>query len=447
VSYGIGTDSEVGRLRAVLVHRPGPELKRVTPKTRVRLGFDCLPWVARAQREHDALTDVLRERGTEVLYITGLLQDVLEYGTARAKAITDVLACSDLGDDLGRTVRAHLESLAPADLAWSLIAGLTTDELRSGRGLVYELLDPHDFVIEPLPHLVFSRDSSVWVGDQAIVSSLPGQRRREGELMSVIYAHHPRFAELRPHYVAGHGLDGGDVLLLAPGVVAAGIGPLTTAASVEQLARHLFSEGVAHTMLAVPMSHRGLGSSHLSQLCTVAGSGIVIMVPALAFTLTALTITSRLGELRISRPWPFLEAAASALGIARLEVIDTGLDVHAGSSGQWDDGGNALAIGQQVMVCDERNVETNARLAAAGFEVVTVPVSELGGVRGGPRCMCSPVHRDPDVSRDQQQASRSEQPVNVPQARPDSVDGRAVPEPAGPPSGPARRVEELTPLR
>jgi arginine deiminase len=447
VSYGVGTDSEVGRLRAVLVHRPGPELKRVTPKTRERLGFDCLPWVARAQREHDTLTEVLRQRGTEVLYITGLLQDVLEYSAARTDAITGVLGCTDLGEDLGGTVRSHLESLAPEDLAWTLIAGLTTDELKSGCGLVYELLEPHDFVIEPLPNLVFSRDSSVWVGDQAIVSSLPGQRRRESGLMSVIYGHHPRFAELRPHYVAGHGLDGGDVLLLAPGVVAAGVGPLTTAASVEQLARHLFDEGVAHTVLAVPMCQRGHDSSHLSQLCTVVDTGVVIMVPALAFTLTALTITSKLGELRISRPWPFLEAAASALEIAKLTVIDTGLDVHANSSGQWDDGGNALAIGQRVMVCDERNAETNARLMAAGFEVVTVPVGELGGVRGGPRCMCSPVHRDPDVSRDQEQASRGEQPVNVPQARSDVIDSSAVPEPAGPPSAPARRVEELTPLR
>jgi arginine deiminase len=446
VSYRFGTDSEVGRLRAVLVHRPGPELKRVTPRTRDRLGFGGVPWVARAQREHDALTDVLRDRGAEVLYLTGLLQDVLEYAAARDEAIATVFACTDLGDDLGSAVRSHLESLPPEDLAWALVGGLTSSELRSGRGLVYELLDPHDFVVEPLPNMVFSRDSSVWVGDQAVVSALPGQRSREGGLMAAIYGHHPRFAGLRPHWLAGHGLDGGDILLLAPGVVAAGIGPRTTPASVEQMARHLLDAGVAHTVLAVPMSQRAHGN-HLGRLCTVVDSGTVIMVPALAFTLTALTIASHLGELRVSRPRPFLEAAARAIGIDSLTVIDTGVDSHVGSSGQWDDGGNALAIGQRVTVCDERNVETNARLAAAGFEVITVPAGELGAIRGGPRCMCSPIHRDPDVNRDPQPASQADQPVVAPRRDPAMIDGAAVPEPAEPASQPGGRVGELTPMR
>ena len=88
----IGTDSEVGRLRSVLVHRPGAELNRITPRTRDRLRFDGLPWLARARREHDEFTAVLRERGVEVLYITELLQDVLEYQSAAEASIASVLA-------------------------------------------------------------------------------------------------------------------------------------------------------------------------------------------------------------------------------------------------------------------------------------------------------------------------------------------------------------------
>jgi arginine deiminase len=448
VSYGIGTDSEIGCLRTVLVHRPGPELRRITPRTKSRLGFEGQPWVARAQQEHDTLTDLLRDRGAEVLYVTELLQDVLEFQSARDEAIACVLADAELGDVLGASVRQHLESLAPQDLAAVLVAGLTPGELRTGSGLVYDLLDPHDFVINPLPNLVFTRESSVWVGDQAVIASLPGPRRREAELMAVIYGHHPRFSRLRSRYDAGAiQLDGGDVLLLGPGVVAVGVGVRTSPASAERLAKHLLDAGVAHTVLAVPMNQRGEGG-HLDRVCTVVDSGVVIMIPALAFTLTALSITPGPDQLRVSRSQPFLEAAARALDIDRLVVIDTGLDPPSGQAGQWDDGGNALAVGPRVAVCNERNVETNARLAGAGFDVITVPGSELGGFRGGPRCLCAPIRRDPVPVRELDHAS--DQPARsagVPQLDPAAVSGSRVPAPAGPASDQSHRVGELTPMR
>lgn len=396
VSYSIGTDSEIGALRTVLVHRPGSELKRVTPRTRGRLRFDGQPWAARAQQEHDVLTDVLRDHGAQVLYVTELLQDVLGYQAARDKAIGSALACAELGDLLCMLVRQHLESLAPEDLAAVLIGGLTAAELRTGRGLVYDLLGPQDFVVDPLPNLVFTKDASTWIGDQAIVAGLPGPRRRESELMAVIYGHHPRFAGLRGSFDPGPGqLDGGDVVLLGPGVVAVGVGVRTTPAAAERLAAHLLAAGVAKTVLAVPMNQRDDGG-HLDRVCTVVDAGTVIMVPAVAFTLTALSITAKADDLRVSRPRPFLEAAADALGAERLTVIDTGLDSRCGSGlGQWDDGGNALAIGPGVAVCNERHAETNARLAEAGFEVIAVPGSELGAFRGGPRGMCAAIHREP----------------------------------------------------
>jgi hypothetical protein len=133
----------------------------------------------------------------------------------------------------------------------------------------------------------------------------------------------------------------------------------------------------------------------LDLVCTVVGPGVVMMTPALAFTLTALTITGRSGDLTISRPRPFLEAAARALGIDQLTVIGTGIESGQYQSGQWDDGGNALAIGDGLLICDERNCETNARLTSAGFKVITVPGAELGGIRGGPRAMCVALLRDP----------------------------------------------------
>jgi len=396
----MGADSEVGRLRSVLVHRPGPELRRVTPRTRERLEFDKVPWVARAQQEHDALTDALREHGAEVWHVTELLQDVMEYGLARDQAIDSVLAAGGLGADLGGRVAGYLGALPPADLAVTLVAGLTAGELRSGGGLVYELAEPRDFVVEPLPNLVFTRDSSAWVGDQVVIASLPGARRREAELMAVIYASHPRFAGARRHHPGGRcDLDCGDLLLLGPGVVAVGVGARTSPAAAERLAGHLIGTGTARSVLAVPVGQRCPGARsdrpRLDSLCTVAATGTVIMTQAAAFTLTALSITAGHGELRVSRPGPFLGACAAALGIDGMTVIDAGLDPQSVPSGQWDDGGSALVVGDRVMICDERNVETAARLRAAGFDVLPVPATELGGIRGGPRSMCAPVERDP----------------------------------------------------
>ena len=113
---------------------PGSSLRRITPRTKGRLGFDGQPWVARAQQEHDVLTDVLRDRGAEVLYVTELLQDVLVYQAARDEAIAFALAEAELGDILGDRVREHLELLPPEELAAVLIAGLTPGEIRSAAG-------------------------------------------------------------------------------------------------------------------------------------------------------------------------------------------------------------------------------------------------------------------------------------------------------------------------
>jgi len=397
VSYTHGADSEVGRLRSVLVHRPGLELKRITPRRRDWLLFDALPWVGRAQQEHDALAAALRDHGVEVLYITELLQDVMEYQAARDEAISGALGGARLGDDLADQIRGHLGGLDPEALTQALIAGLTPAELRVGRGVVFALLDPHDFVIDPLPNLMFSRDSSVWIGDRAAVTSMAAPaRRRESALIGVIYRHHPRFAGTKCLYGPQHEqVEGGDVLLLAPGVMAVGVGGRTTPAGLERLARHVFDAGLAHTVLAVPI-REGMAAVHLDTVCTVVDLDTVIMYPGLAFTLTAHTITPRPDEgLRASRAQPFLEAAAQAMGIERLQVIGTGLDPLTAPREQWDDCANALAINRRVAVCHERNVETNARLEAAGIEVIRVPGSELGSGRGGPRCMVCPVGRDP----------------------------------------------------
>jgi arginine deiminase len=457
VSHAHGVDSEVGKLRTVLVHRPGLELKRITPRTRDRLLFEALPWVGRAQQEHDVFTQSLRDQGVEVLYVTELLQDALEYQSARDEAIVSALAATELGDELTVQVHRRLQSFGPEELAQVLIAGLAPGDLPDGRGLVFQLLDRHDFVIDPLPNLVFTRDSSFWVGDRVAVSSLvEPHRRREADLLEVIYGHHPRFAGVKRlygpefEYVAG-----GDVLLLAPSVLAVGVGQRTTPAGAERLARHALEAGLAHTVLAIPVDQRD-GSGYLDMLCTVIDAGTVLMHPAVAFTLTAHLITARPEGTRVSRPQPFLEAAAQAMGIERLRLIDTGLDPVSGQRGQWDDGSNALALGRRLAVCHERNTETITRLEGAGVRVIRVPGSELGSSRGGPRCMSCPIGRDPAVTGERESAdfpagepvrALHRETIHVSSTRPADSPARqdGPPEHAQPEHAPEHAEPELAP--
>jgi arginine deiminase len=390
-------DSEVGRLRTVLLHRPGPELKRLTPRNNDSLLFDGIPWVGRAQEEHDAFAGALRERGVEVLYLVELLIETLSVADARKDVTEAVLSDVRLGDTLRRRVESHLSGLDPADLATALTAGIAHEELRTGSGLPYTLMDRHDFVIDPLPNLLFTRDSSVWVRDQVAVTSLAmPARERETTLTRAIYTHHPRFAGSARLYEPGlEHVEGGDVLLLGAGVIAVGVGERTTPAGAERIARRVFERGLAHTVLAVPIAQER-ATMHLDTVCTMVDADAVVMYPNIADSLVAYALTSGDdGELRIASGRPFLDAAAAAMGIDQLRVIDTGLDPITAEREQWDDGNNTLAIGPRLAVAYERNVETNARLEAAGIEVVRIAGSELGSGRGGPRCMSCPILRDP----------------------------------------------------
>jgi arginine deiminase len=394
-------DSEVGRLRTVMLHRPGPELSRLTPRNNDRLLFDGIPWVERAQIEHDAFAGALRSRGVEVLYLTDLLRETLGGTEARGLAVSAALADPALGHDLRELVHRLLSDLDPVALTTALTAGLRQDEvaaLAGSRiaGLVSALAAPDDFVIDPLPNLLFTRDSSAWVGDQVAVTSLAmPARRRETSLTEVIYRHHPRFAGTALTYERNlEPVEGGDVLLLAPGVVAVGTGERTTPAGVERLAHRALSRGLAHTVLAVPIAQER-ATMHLDTVCTMVDVDAVVMYPAIAGTLEAVAMTLEGESLQIGPRRPFLQAAASAMGIEELRVIDTGLDPVTAEREQWDDGNNTLCIAPRLAVAYERNTQTNARLEAAGIDVVAISGSELGSGRGGPRCMSCPIDRDP----------------------------------------------------
>jgi arginine deiminase len=395
-----GAVTEVGPLRSVMLHRPGLELQRLTPRNNDRLLFDAIPWVGRAQEEHDAFAETLNARGVEVLYLLDLLAEALSEEETRARTVTETLDGLQIGDTLRSYLTGYLLDRTSEDLAGHLVAGIRNDELHGGAGLVTGLLHGDDFVIDPLPNLLFTRDSSVWIDNHVAVTScaMPA-RSRETHLTQLIYTAHPRFAETvtLTRSKTEH-VEGGDVLLLARGVIAIGVGERTTPAGAERLARQVFDRGLAHTVLAVPISQQR-ATMHLDTVCTMVDVDKVVMYPRVADRLQARVVTvAEVGDeltmrLRVSPPEPFLVAAARAMEIDKLHQIDAGLEPVVAEREQWDDGNNTLALAPRVAVAYERNEETNARLERAGIEVVRIAGSELGSGRGGPRCMSCPISR------------------------------------------------------
>ena len=400
MSDAFGVDSEVGVLRAVILHRPGAELKRLTPRNNDALLFDGLPWVARAQQEHDQFANLLRSRGVEVLLIADLLTEALGSGAARVQGVGAAVDPRRLGVPLAQELAEYLRGLDATDLARVLVAGMTFAELPFGAdadaSLVRRMHSGGDFVIDPLPNLMFTRDSSFWIGQRFAITSLAMRARvRETSLTDLIYTHHPRFRGVRRAYESHTApVEGGDVLLLGPGVVAVGVGERTSPAGAEALARSLFDDGLAHTVLAVPIAQQR-ATMHLDTVCTMVDTDAMVVYPEVVDSLSAFPLTRGPAGVRIGNEEPFVRAASRAMGIDRLRVIDTGLDPVTAEREQWDDGNNTLALAPGVVVAYERNTETNARLADAGIEVLAIEAAELGTGRGGPRCMSCPAARDP----------------------------------------------------
>ena len=374
-----GVESEVGRLRSVLVHRPGSELLEVKLANARRMLFAGPVDLGQAQREHDELAATLRAVGVEVLYLEELLTEVLADPRRRRRLLDAVMA------DARASVRRRLEGLTAPRIARALIGGLRESDLplsAADQGSAS--------ILRPLPNLMFTRDPSVWIGPGVVVGEMAARPRRpEPLLFEALYRMHPRFAGVpswthRP--ASPTPVEGGDVLVAGRGRVVVGISPRTTMSGAARFATALLARGVATEVLSVRVPREA--GFHLDLVLSMVDRETFAVWAPMRHALRAhrwQATSSGIAVTAVSDPFRWLARSS--------RVIEIGGGAAERHGRTWDRGINVLAIAPGLVVAYADNRQANARLRAAGVEVIPISGTALARGRGGPRCLTCPVSR------------------------------------------------------
>ncbi|CZF83909.1 Arginine deiminase [Grimontia celer] len=397
--------SEVGQLKRVMLHRPERALNHLTPSNYKDLLFDDVLAVERAGEEHDQFAQTLRDQGVEVLLLHDLLAQTLEVPEAKTWLLKTQVGEYRLGYQFAHDVRSYLKSLSNEELAHILLGGLSyIDFPNHSASMMQAMHERMDFIIDPLPNHLFTRDTSCWVyGGVSLNPMAMPARQRETNHLRAIYRWHPLFAgqdfitylgdEQRDYDNAM--VEGGDVLVIGNGAVLVGMSERTTPQGVEALARSLFANGQAKEVIAINLpKHRSC--MHLDTVMTHMDIDTFSVYPqVMRKDLQSWRLINKgNGDVEVKEADYFLHAIEKALELPQLNIITTGGDSFEAEREQWNDANNVLTVRPGVVIGYEGNVYTNEKYDKAGITVLPIPGDQLGRGRGGARCMSCPIERE-----------------------------------------------------
>lgn len=404
----IQVKSEIGKLKKVLLHRPGQELEHLVPEDLERLLFDDIPYLKTAQHEHDLFAGIMRSEGIEVVYLEDLTAEVLrENKELKKQFVEEFVAEGDVADE---SIKAHLISYLmdirdEKDLVLKLMAGVRVGEMdvKTSHPLADLVKTTSQFILDPIPNLYFTRDPFACIGNGVSVNCMFSRtRRRETFFGKYVLENHPDFAGKTPFYYTRelpYSIEGGDVLNLNDKILAIGISQRTTAEAVELLAQNIFNDENCEIETIIALEIPAIRAfMHLDTVCTQVDYDKFTIHPGVLGTLRIFEIKQGDGKdsLKVTEMRSSLEdVLAQRLELDKVTLIQCGgMDTIASEREQWNDGSNTLCIEPGKVIVYDRNYVTNQLLRENGIRVLEMDSSELSRGRGGPRCMSMPLVRE-----------------------------------------------------